>query len=143
MQQKDIRKSDLTPRQRHLVERMQRTAYGRIENLVVRDGDPVFERGTTKVIRSVRLEGKTDPHVGTNQGDPILKTQIVNLLRELLEMGDGVVAVIHVGCGLPGAMEFEDEDDEAFGVAVADTPQPTRPPLRDAAVEVIHSGDAR
>jgi hypothetical protein len=139
----EIRKSDLTPRQRQLVERMQRMGYGRIENLVVRDGDPVFERGTTKVIRSVRLEGRTDPHVGSNQGDPVLKTKVVNLLRQLAEMGDGVVAIIHVGSGLPGSMEVEDEADDAFDVAVPDTPQPTRPPLRAAAVEVIHSGDAR
>lgn len=143
MQQKELRKSDLTPRQRQLVERMQRMGYGRIENLVVRDGDPVFERGTTKVIRSVRLEGKTDPHVGIDQGDAVLKAKVVNLLRQLAEMGDGVVAIIHVGSGLPGAMEIEDEADGAFGFAVPNTPQPPRPPLCDAAAEAIHSGDAR
>jgi len=41
-----IRKSDLTPRQKQLVERIQRLRYGRIENLIVRDGDPVIERGS-------------------------------------------------------------------------------------------------
>ena len=105
MKEPVTRKSDLTPRQRQLVERMQRIRYGRIEDLIVRDGDPVIERGTTKVIRSVRFEGQNDPHPGLDRDDTVLKVKVVNLLRSLEQIGDGMIRVLHVVDGLPRSEE--------------------------------------
>jgi len=132
----EIRKSDLTPCQRQLVERIQHLRYGRIENLVVRDGEPVIERGTTKVIRSVSFGEQNDPHPSIEQDGMTLKTKVVHLLEHLKAIGNGVIDVIHVGGGLPAKMEIEDEADDAPGCTVGSGPSPKRPPTRDAAVEI-------
>lgn len=137
MQQKDTRKSDLTPRQKQLVERIQHLRYGRIEHLVVRNGDPVIVRGTTKVIRSVSFGEQNEPHPSVEQDSMILKTKVVHLLNHLKAIGNGVIDVIHVGGGLPAKMEIEDEADDALGCTAGSGPSPKRPPTRDAAVEII------
>ena len=132
-----LRKSDLTPRQKYLVERIQRLRYGRIENLVVRDGDPIFERGTTKVKRSINFEFQNDPHPDLDRDDTVLKAKVVNMLECLAAFGDGVVEVIHVAGGLPAKMEIDEDGDDEPGCAARFVASPTRPPVRHAAVDKI------
>lgn len=136
MQEQAVRKSDLSPARRRLVERMQRLRYGRIEQLVVRSGEPVIERGVTRVIRTVRCDGQNEPHPGAGQDDTILKSRIIALFRHLDAVGDGTVGVLHVGDGLPGTMEIEDCTDDEPGCVIGRIPPAVRPPTRAAAVEI-------
>ncbi len=131
------RKSDLRARQRALVETMQRVRFGRIEHLIVRDGDPVIERGATRVVRSVRFDSETGPHPAIDRDDTVLKAKVVALLQRLEEMGDGIVAVLHLGDGLPGSMEVVDNGDDQPGVIAETAPPPSRPPSRAVAAEAV------
>ena len=131
------RKSDLTLRQRALLDAMQRVRFGRIEHLIVRDGDPVLERGTTRVVRSIRFEGENGAHSALDREDTVLKARVVNLLQRLEEMGEGMVAVLHFGDGLPGSMEIVEECGDRPGVPAEESPAPLCPPLRGAAAQAV------
>jgi hypothetical protein len=55
-----LTKSSLTPESAHLVELMQAVNYGRIEDLVIRDGQPVFEPAPS-VIQKVKMGADNGP----------------------------------------------------------------------------------
>jgi hypothetical protein len=53
-------KSSLSDPQRRLVELMQRLNFGRIEDLIIRGGEPVFDPAP-KVIQKVKIGGENGP----------------------------------------------------------------------------------
>ncbi len=131
------RKSDLSPRQRALVETMQRVRFGRIEHLIVRDGDPVIERGATRVVRSIRFEGEGDPPPARDRDDAVLKASVVNLVHRLAEIDNGTVTVLRFGDGLPASMEIDDDAGDQPGIGAGSDRSPSRPPLRGAVAHVV------
>lgn len=101
----------LTPGQRRLVEAMRRLGFGRIENLIVQHGEPVFDVGTR--VRRERKFGSSDsPPRTSNAPHEALKAEVVELLDELALIGDGIVDAIDVRHGLP------------FRLITSHTPQP-------------------
>lgn len=139
----EIKKADLTPHQSHLVDEMQRIRFGCIERLVVRDGQPVFVPGVTRVFLTARLDETKDQQPLASQDDTVLKAQVVELLQFLEQLGHGLVR-FKIADGLPlRKADIEEVSADEFGFAIPGTPHPTRPPLRDAVVEEINSGDAR
>jgi len=133
------RTSDLSPRQRALVETMQRLRFGRIEHLIVRDGDPVIERGATRIVRSVRLDREDEQHPVLDRDDAVLKASVVNLLHRLEEISNGSVTVLRFGDGLPGSMEIDDDADDQLGIGAGSGLSPSRPPFRGAVARVAET----
>ena len=99
-------KSSLSDSHRRLVELMQRLNFGRIQNLVVRDGEPVFDPAP-KVIQKVKIGGDNGPRPEISRDDFLLKKQTVELLEAISDLGDGTVLIIDVKHGLPFAVEIE------------------------------------
>ena len=99
-------KSSLSDSRRRLVELMQRLNFGRIQNLVVRDGEPVFDPAP-KVIQKVKIGGENGPRPELSCEDFLLKKQTVELLEAISDLGDGTVLIIDVKHGLPFAVEIE------------------------------------
>ena len=99
-------KSSLSDSHRHLVELMQRLNFGRIQNLAVRDGAPVFDPAP-KVIQKVKIGGDNGPRPELSCEDFLLKRQTVELLEAISDLGDGTVLIIDVKHGLPFAVEIE------------------------------------
>jgi hypothetical protein len=99
-------KSSLSDSRRRLVELMQRLNFGRIQNLVVRDGEPVFDPAP-KVIQKVKIGGENGPRPELSCEDFLLKKQTVELLDAIADLGDGTVLIIDVKHGLPFAVEIE------------------------------------
>lgn len=97
---------DLAAGQRHLVELMRQIGFGRIENLLVQRGQPVFEPGP-RVFREIKLEhGTADIHRAAS-GDYLLKEQVLSLLRRLEALGNGRIESIIITHGLPLRMTVE------------------------------------
>ena len=65
-------KSSLSGSHRRLVELMQRLNFGRIEDLIVRDGEPVFDPAP-KVIQKVKIGGENGPRPELSCEDFLLK----------------------------------------------------------------------
>jgi hypothetical protein len=97
--QSDTTTALLPHSRRRLVEIMQQISFGRIEGLIVRDGEPVFEP-PPRIIRDVKLGAEADAPRGF-RGDFALKNQVVDLFEYLTRTQNGTIECIEVKHGLP------------------------------------------
>jgi hypothetical protein len=99
-----VNKSELSPARRRLVEMLQRLNFGRIEGLLVRAGEPLFDPPPRQV-REVKFGGENGARPEAAAADFALKAQVAELFRHLDELGDGTVEALSVKHGLPFAMQ--------------------------------------
>jgi hypothetical protein len=100
-------KKTLSANWRKLVELMQDIGFGQIHNLVVTDGEPIFDP-PPRVVR-VRKFGRRDSAIQQRpEGDFELKAEIVYLMFELRSFSNGVVDVVEIVNGLPVLMRVSD-----------------------------------
>ncbi|MBM3983855.1 MAG: hypothetical protein FJ304_27025 [Planctomycetes bacterium] len=93
-------KSSLSPARRRLLELMQSINFGRIENMEVRGGDPVFDP-LPHVVREIKLGADDKPRPEVALADFCLKAQVVDLWNRLDQLGTGTVELLEVKHGLP------------------------------------------
>jgi hypothetical protein len=93
-------KSALSPARRKLVELCQQIHFGRVEDLQVRDGEPILNP-RPRVVVEHKFCSLNGPHPESARADSALKSQHVDLLRLLDEIGDGTIEVLTVKHGLP------------------------------------------
>lgn len=94
------------PRQR-LIHLMQRINYGRIEDLSVCRGEPVFNP-PPRVIREIKFGNDNGPRPESGKISFPLKTQVRDLFAQLEALGDGVIECIEIQRGLPFRMVMEE-----------------------------------
>ena len=85
---------------------MQRLNFGRIEDLIIRGGEPVFDPAP-KVIQKVKIGGENGPRPEVTCEDFLLKKQTIELLETITDRREGKVLAIDVKHGLPFAVEIE------------------------------------
>ena len=100
-------KSSLCEPRQHLVQLMQKVNFGRIEHLVVRDGQPVLSP-SPRVVREVKFGGENGPRPETSLEDFVLKDEVVELFRYMDEFQDIVIDVLEIKHGMPFRMTVED-----------------------------------
>ena len=100
-------KSSLTPPQARLVDLMQRLNFGRIEDLHILNGEPLFDP-PPRVFRDVRPGRVNGPRPEAGKADFDLKVEVIDLFVHLEAVGDGVIERIEVQHGLPFRMTFEE-----------------------------------
>lgn len=88
-----VRKTELSPERRQLIERMQTVNFGRIHQLQVRGGEPAFTP-MTRVERQIKFGGENRPRPEAGLGDFVLKRNVV----ELFETFERLAAVRPVFC---------------------------------------------
>jgi hypothetical protein len=93
------RKLELSHAQRELLTLLQTIRYGRIERLLVRDGEPVLSGVRWK--RTVKLGGDNAPHPCSDVTDFALRREVVEFFRALHELGDAELTDVEVRNGLP------------------------------------------
>jgi hypothetical protein len=87
------------------MELMRAHQFGRIENMPVRAGEPLFD-SDVKVVRIVRLGGESDPSKLTNAEHFELKRQVRDLFDELARLENGMVIRLEFRHGLPFLIEM-------------------------------------
>ena len=94
-------KAGLSPSRRYLVEAMQALNFGRIEQLHIRAGEPVFSPAP-RLIQDIKL-GSTDngPRPELASEDFPLKASVIELFEYFERIGDGTVTAVEVRYGLP------------------------------------------
>lgn len=99
--------SSLPASYQRLVRLMQLIGFGRIENLSIRNGLPVFDP-PPRVIEDVKF-GAAENGARTEVAvdDFTLKQQIVELIDHLARVGNGVVESMMIKHGLPFSMSVE------------------------------------
>ena len=68
----------LSPARQQLVELMQEVNFGRIEDLEVRDGEPVVATGP-RIVRDIVFGKDNAPHRARRWGDFTLKEQVIEM----------------------------------------------------------------
>lgn len=99
----------LTSAERELLDLVERVGFGRIESLIVRNGQPVLEP-RPRIVRE-RLLGARDEGAPDDKARARHKPHVRELLAELDRIGDGVIASLEIRHGLP------------FRITVVDPPQ--------------------
>ena len=101
------RAQELTPAERRMVTLLQRINFGRVRNLVVRDGQPVFDPAP-RTQRDHKFGGQNGPRPEVSLDDYVLKKEVAEMFRQLRTLGDGVIVNLEVRCGLPFLMTDEE-----------------------------------
>ena len=100
-------KSSQSPSRARLIEWMQRIGFGTIEQLVIRDGEPVLDP-PPRVIRDVKFGTENGPRPKADLNDFILKAQVRDLFAQFDLMGNGTIRCLEVKHGLPFRMQVEE-----------------------------------
>jgi len=109
----ELRYSQIRAAQRQLVDLMSEIGFGRIEQLIVQGGQPVFVP-PPRVVREFKLE-RDEPEPGIRTArDYALKAQVCFLLRRLTQLGHGRVESIVVAHGLPTRMSITTHESQAW-----------------------------
>jgi hypothetical protein len=106
-----LRTRGLSIQQRSLVDLMREHQFGRIENMSVREGQPVLGRDL-KVVRLVRLGDVSKAKNVPRADDFELKRPVRNLFEELARLGNGTVITLEFRHGLPLLIEIVATNDE-------------------------------
>jgi len=99
-----MNKSRLSSHRQRALKLMQEIGFGRIEALMVRSGEPVFDP-PPRVIREIKFGGENGPRPELSSPDFALKAQVLELLEQFDRLGNAVIDVLVVKHGLPFAMQ--------------------------------------
>ncbi len=100
------RKTSLSHAQMALLELMHEMDFGRIMNLHVRSGEPVFHP-PPRVVCEIKLGTHSIQARERQKDDFALKAQVIELFDLLSSLGDGVVRCLQVKHGLPFLLHIE------------------------------------
>lgn len=104
-----LSKQDLPASRIELVELMQDVNFGRINQLLIRNGEPVLDP-RPGIVREIKLAGENGPRPELGAADFLLKQQVVELFGFFDELCDGVIDVLEIKHGLPFRMIVTEGD---------------------------------
>jgi hypothetical protein len=100
-----IKKSGLTESEQLLLNVLYDLDFGRVEDLHIREGEPIFEP-MPRVVATRRLGGPA-PVGGVLARDFELKRHHLDLFELIRRIREGIILVLHVHHGLPVAADIE------------------------------------
>jgi hypothetical protein len=100
-----LRTPDLSAQQRSLVELMREQQFGRVENVPIRAGQPIFNP-EVRVVRVARLGGENGGINVPTAADFELKQSVCDLLDELARLQNGTILKLEFRHGLPCLLEI-------------------------------------
>lgn len=103
--------ADLTPRERDLVRRMSELRFGKLEHVLIRDGEPRLER--TIVVRDLKIGSRLeDEDFDAPRDHFTLKRPVVELIETLRGLRSGLIRKIEVRSGLPVFLQVQEAAEE-------------------------------
>ena len=103
-----MRKDDLPSSQKRLLKLMQSVNFGRIEQLVIRNGQPIFDP-PPRVVREIKLGTENSSRPETALEDFVLKKQVRDLFDQFLHLNNATVRTLVIQNGLPIRMSVEED----------------------------------
>ena len=101
-----VKRSDLCESERYLIDLLQQLGFGRIEDLSVRDGKPLFDP-PPRVVATLTLRAEIENRGETHGVDFALKREIVLLLLLIRQIRNGKILLISIRHGLPIKVEVD------------------------------------
>ena len=99
--------SNLSALRQRLARLCQSMNYGEINNLPVRDCEPVLEGPQCVVLVDVKLDSEERPRQETEQSDFLLSAEVVRLMALLDAIQDGKISKIEIRAGIPRRVLWE------------------------------------
>ena len=96
-------KASLSPVRRRLLKLFQQLNFGRLESLVIRNGEPVLDPLPRRQFE-IKFAGENGPRPELDVADFLLKRQVVELFEFFDQLLDGVIDVLEIKHGLPFRM---------------------------------------
>ena len=97
----------ISPAKRRLLQLMQEVYYGRVDGLVIKDGEPVFDPAP-KVVREIKFGGDNGPKPLIMSRALFDRPQIAELFEHLAQISEGVIQSLEIQRGLPFRMRVEE-----------------------------------
>jgi hypothetical protein len=91
------------------VRRCPQMSYGRIENLQVCDGEPLFHP-SPRVVREIKIGADGRPRPELDQADFLLRAPVAELFAYFDELGNGRIALLRIQAGLPSHIAIEESE---------------------------------
>jgi hypothetical protein len=85
-------KGPLSAGQRRTVAMITGLVFGRIDGLLVHDGQPCYDPAP-RIVQEIKLGAEPGPPPDRCNADVTLKKEFENLFRHLRDLGEGVVAI--------------------------------------------------
>jgi len=104
----DLSKQNLSACRAILLKIMQNVNFGRIERLVIRNGEPVLDP-SPRILREIKFCSENGPRPELRIDDFILKAHVVELFDCFDHLLDGRIDLIEIKHGLPFRMIVEDK----------------------------------
>jgi hypothetical protein len=95
---------DLTSAQRRVLDIMSAHQFGRIENLPVEAGEPIFNQDV-RIVRVARLDGQSGGTRAPRSEESALKQAVCHLFDEFTRLRYGTVVRLEFRHGLPCLLE--------------------------------------
>ena len=102
-----MRRQELSRDRKRLLDVMPDIGYGRIENLAIRAGEPIFDE-SLKVVREVLLGKKARSRASPPQDNFELKAQMIEMFGYFDRLQNGFIPVLKVQDGLPFQLQLEE-----------------------------------
>ena len=96
----------MTP-ETQLIELMQHINFGRIERIVIRNGELVLDP-PPRVVREIKFCAENGPRPEAIKQDFVLKAQVCDFFAQVEALGDGVIHSLEIKHGLPFKMIVEE-----------------------------------
>jgi hypothetical protein len=101
----DTRMASLPPARRRLLALLQQVNFGRLESLIVVNGQPVFDP-PPRLVHEIKFGGENGPRQKLATADFVLKSQVVELMTFFDQLQNGTIDTLEVKHGLPFRMIF-------------------------------------
>ncbi len=113
----ETRYKSLSPKRRLLLDLIRSVRFGEIQDLKIRTGEPVLHP-LPRMIRTVRFGSDSGAGPDSDNSNPVLKRQVLEMLQEFDRLQDGTIACLEIQNGLPFRMAWE----ESAGQRSAENP---------------------
>ncbi|NIA08027.1 MAG: hypothetical protein GWP14_10425 [Actinobacteria bacterium] len=101
----NYKRTAIAPASRRLIEQMQRIRFGQIEDLMVRNGQPVFGPDT-RIVRKHKIGGQNGPCRSVSPESLARNAKVIELFDCLSSLGNGLVRTLIVQDGLPHCLDI-------------------------------------
>jgi hypothetical protein len=91
--------------------------YGSIQDLTVRNREPILTDAPTLVLADLKLDAVDGPRLEAALTDFVLSVELVRLMLLLDRIGEGKISRIEIRVGVPRRVVFERSVSECLGPA--------------------------
>ena len=85
-------KGALNPSQYRTVQIIEKLVFGRIEQLLIQNGEPLYERAT-RIVQEIKLGSEPERRPDRSSADLTLKKEFESLFNHLTQIRDGIVDI--------------------------------------------------